>query len=85
MLVLRDALAHGKTESVRMDLEVDDPEDESASYPVLRWKSLCAKPSVCRMVEDAERIVRDLIIKAGITWDPFACIANGWSGVSLIK
>ncbi len=60
MFDLRDGIAHGKSELVVVVKEVDDPDDESATNTDPDWKKRCTLPLVSRMVEDAERIARDL-------------------------
>jgi hypothetical protein len=85
MLRLRDALAHGKTLTVRSDRVVADPDDETARYPQPDWKKLCSLRSVGRMVEDAEKMVRHLCFHSGSKRDPFVSPGGGSSGVEELK
>jgi len=84
MLRLRDAVAHGKTRTVKSALVVSDPDDETAQYPQPDWKKLCSLGSVERMVEDAEKMVRHLCAQSGSKRDPFASLGSGSSGVEEI-
>lgn len=81
MLRLRDALAHGKTLTVRCDRVVGDPGDETARYPQPDWKKLCSLRSIERMIEDAEKIVRHLCAECGSKRDPFMSPGGGSSEV----
>ena len=85
MLNLRNALAHAKTTTERIDCLVDNPGDEEVKYPQPDWKKLCEVKSVERMVEDAEKIVRYLSIKAGFKKDPFLSLGEGNSGINEVK
>lgn len=84
MLRLRDALAHGKTLTVKSDKVVKDKNDENALYPQPDWKKLCSLRSVERMVEDAEKIVYHLCEQSGSKRNPFASPEGGTSGVEEI-
>jgi hypothetical protein len=81
MLTLRDSLAHGRTETVETNKVLKRPLREADSWPEPEWKRLCALPSVKRMVEDAEAIVRDLHSRTGSLRDPFASLEHAWSGI----
>jgi hypothetical protein len=84
MLHLRDALAHGKTITVDVDVLLEQPPREVDEWPEPEWKKLCTLPSVRRMVEDAEAIIRDLAKQSGSRRDPFGSMGDGSSGVSLL-
>ena len=84
MLRLRDALAHGKTLTVKSNKVVNDKNDENALYPQPDWKKLCSLRSVERMVEDAEKMVNHLCEQSGSKRDPFASPGDGISGVEEI-
>jgi hypothetical protein len=82
MLRLRDALAHGKTETVVSDRVVKGRPREEDRWPDPEWKKLCNLASAKRMVEDAEAIVRDLNTQSGSSRDPLVGLGHAWSGVS---
>lgn len=82
MLRLRDALAHGKTETVVSDRVVKGQPCEEDHWPEPEWKKLCNLASAKRMVEDAEAIVIDLNTQSGSSRDPFIGLGHAWSGVS---
>ncbi len=82
MLRLRDALAHGKTETVVKDVVLKKPPRDVDRWPEPRWRTLCSLPSVKRMVEDAEAIIRDLAKQSGSSRDPLVSTGHGSSGVS---
>jgi hypothetical protein len=81
MMRLRDALAHGKTETVTSDAVVANPHDEDARYPAPLWRRLCSAESVGRMVEDAEAMIRVLNELTGSERDPLASPGQGSAGV----
>ncbi len=79
MLSLRNAIAHGKTTTTTQTELVGD--DEKDWWPEPDWKELCGRQSVTRMIEDAEEIVRELHLRAGLgKLDPFASPGHAWSG-----
>jgi hypothetical protein len=82
MLRLRDALAHGKTETVTTERVVKDQPSPEDHWPDPEWKKLCTLATAKRMVEDAEAIVRDLNTQSGSTRDPLVGLGSAWSGVS---
>ena len=84
ILRLRDALAHGKTLTVKSINIVNNPNDENAQYPQPDWKKLCSLRSVERMVEDAEKMVYHLCEQSGSKRNPFASPEGGTSGVEEI-
>ena len=84
MLRLRDALAHGKTLTVKSDNIVSNQDDEKAHNPQPEWKKLCSLRSVERMVEDAEKMIRHLCAQSGSARDPFASPESGISGAEEI-
>jgi hypothetical protein len=81
IMQLRDRLAHGKTVTEVSEVVVDDPHSEAARYPEPRWVQLCALPSVARMVEDAEAMVRNLHGQTGSKLDPFDMLGHGSIGM----
>ena len=85
MFRLRDALAHGKTETVVKDTVLKQPPRDVDEWPEPRWKTLCTVPSVKRMVKDAEAIIRDLAKQSGSSRDPLANPGHGSSDVSLVE
>jgi hypothetical protein len=85
MMRLRDALAHGKTLTMKIDCVIDNPIDEEARYPQPNWKKLCSIDSVERMVEDAEQIIRHLCAELKLKRDPFECSGSGSSKIQEIK
>lgn len=85
MMRLRDALAHGKTLTVKIDCVIKNPADEEARYPQPNWKKLCNLNSVERMVEDAEKIIRHLCAELKSKRDPFECSGSGSSKIEEIK
>jgi hypothetical protein len=84
MLRLRDSLAHGKTVTVNEDVVVAQLPSDDVRWPEPDWKRLCTAPSVKRMVEDAEAIIRDLAKQSGIARDPLASTGHGHSGIQLL-
>ena len=84
MLRLRDALAHGKTLTVKSDNIVSNQDDEKAHNPQPEWKKLCSLRSVERMVEDAEKMIRHLCAQSGSARDPFVSPESGISGAEEI-
>ena len=85
MLQLRDALAHGKTETVVSDAVLKRRPKEVNEWPEPKWKRLCTIPSVKRMVNDAEAIIRDLAKQSGSSRDPLCSPGHGSSGVSILE
>ncbi len=83
MLDVRDALAHGKTETVKKDVVLRKHPPDLDPWLEPDWKKLCEAKSVSRMVGDAEAIVRDLYRQSGGSRDPFASLGGGSSGISL--
>jgi len=75
MLRVRNALAHGRTLETFSDIPVASADD----WPEPDWKKLCRPASVCRMVEDADRMVQHLNAEAGVKRDPFFSPGGGWS------
>jgi len=84
MLRVRNALAHGKTVTVVQDRIVSRHPPDLEPWPEPQWKLLCALPTVKRMVEDAEGIVRDLNKQSGSSRDPFASPGHGSGGIGLV-
>ena len=82
MLQLRDALAHGKTQTKAFDEVVKGQPREEHLWPEPDWKKLCTLASATRLVKDAEAIVRDLNTQSGSRRDPFVGLGHAWSGVS---
>ena len=85
MVRLRDALAHGKTLTMKIDCVIDNPAEEESRYPQPTWKKLCSIESVERMVEDAEQIIRYLCAELKLTRDPFVSSGSGSSKIQEIK
>ena len=85
MLRLRDALAHGKTETVVSDAVVDHRPGDGDRWPDPEWVSLCSVDSARRMVRDSEAMVRDLSTRSGSSGDPFESSGHGSGGVSLVE
>ena len=81
MLSLRDSLAHGKTESVALDVVMRRPPKDDDRWPEPGWKKLCTVAAARKMVDDAEAIVKDLSLRWGSSRDPFASLGHGRSGV----
>jgi hypothetical protein len=82
MLRLRDALAHGKTETVVSDRVINGPPRDKDHWLEPEWKKLCTLADARCMVEDAEAIVRSLHTQSGSSRDPFVGLGHTWSGVS---
>ena len=59
MLCVRDALAHGKTETLVFDGVIWKEPSDAEKWPEPKWKRLCSLVNTKRMVVDAEAIVRD--------------------------
>ena len=59
MMQVRDALAHGKTETAKKESIVNDPDDRGARYPEPKWMRRCSEEDwVRRTVEDAGAMAR---------------------------
>jgi len=85
MLRLRDALAHGKSATLITDVVLKRKPRDADQWPEPEWKQLSSLPSVRRMVEYAEAIVRDLNKQSGSSRDPFASPGHGSADVSPLE
>jgi hypothetical protein len=72
VLILRNSIAHGKTETITTDRVVDEDEVEEAEYPQADWKILCTVSGVTKMVNDVEAMVISIQRQLGDKRDPFA-------------
>jgi hypothetical protein len=75
MLRVRNALAHGRTVAAVSMRSAGDLGD----WPEPEWKQLCRADLVARMVEDAEKIVREISELSGSRRNPFGSMGSGWS------
>ena len=81
MLQLRNALAHGKTETVRRERQGTKQPKRTELHPEPDWMTLCTLAKSKRFVEDAERMVLELQLQTGSSRNPFALLGSSWSRV----
>ena len=85
LLRLRDALAHGKTETKHADDIIRGAPPEVVPKPQPDWMALCNAESASRLVEDAEAMVMDLWRQSGGAGDPFESSGHGSSTIGLVE
>jgi hypothetical protein len=85
ILRLRDSLAHGKTLTSNVDINVSEHMVGSNEYPKADWESLCEHKSVTKMVEDVEKMIREIHKQLNINREPFASPKHSWSSTTEIN
>ena len=71
LLTVRNALAHGKTETIARDVVFNRHPNDDEGYPEPDWKLLCGLEATKRLVEDAEAMIQNLHNQSGFQGDAF--------------
>ena len=85
LMRLRDAVAHGKTESKHSDEVILADPPEVVPKPEPEWMTLCTADTASRLVDDADAMVRELWRQSGEVGDPFDSTGHGSSTISLVE
>ena len=68
----RNLMAHGKSETINEEREVNSQDADSNFWPLTEWEKFCTFENVERAKQDITAIIRELYKQAGFSDDPFA-------------
>lgn len=68
----RKLMAHGRSETIIEEREVDSQDADKCFWPLTEWEKFCTFENVERAKQDITAIIRELHKHAGFSDDPFA-------------
>jgi len=69
---IRNLMAHGRTEAINEEREVNSQDADRYFWPLTEWEKFCTFENVLRAKEDITKIIIELHKKAGLSDNPFA-------------
>ena len=68
----RNLMAHGKSETINEEREVNSQDADKFFWPLTKWEKFCTSENVKKAKQDITAIIRELHKRAGLDDDPFA-------------
>lgn len=68
----RNLMAHGRSETIIEEREVDSQDADKFFWPLTEWEKFCTPENVEQAKQDITAIIRELHKHAGFSDDPFA-------------
>lgn len=68
----RNLMAHGKSETINEEIEVNSRDADRYYWPLTKWEKFCTFENVVRAKEDITAIIIELHKQAGLRDNPFA-------------
>lgn len=68
----RNLMAHGKSEAINEEIEVNSRDADRYYWPLTKWEKFCTFENVERAKEDVTAVILELHKKGGLGDNPFA-------------
>ena len=68
----RNLMAHGKSETINEEIEVNSQDADKYYWPQTEWEKFCTLENLARAKEDITAIIIELHKQAGLSDNPFA-------------
>ena len=82
LFAFRDSMAHGKTISEEIDVEIEVSQSLASSPPRSEWQQFASAETAEELLNDAVALIRELHKASGYRGDPFGSGGGGLYAVS---